>query len=102
MITIEIKVDEKSTNEIKALLHKIGVNLGLHYGEAATFNSKGIKGNVNIKDDNTVILNYKLTDGIVEAICKFVGTHYPSLMMMGKAVLSLSTDLKKLDREWCK
>ena len=102
MITIKVTIDVTSANEIKALLHKIGVNLGLHYGEAATFNSKGIKGNVDVKDDNTVILNYKFTDGIVEAICNFVGTHYPSLMMMGKAVLSLSDDLKKLDREWCK
>ena len=102
MITIEVKVDVKSANEIKALFHKIGVKLGLHYGEANIFNSKGIKGNVNVKDDNTVILNYKFTDGIVEAICKFVATHYHTLMMMGKTVLSLSDELKKLDREWCK
>ena len=102
MITIEIKVDAKSANEIKALLRKIGVKLGLHYGgEAITFNSKGIKGIANVKDDNTVIINYKFTDGIVEAICNFVGSNYPKLMMIGKTILTLSAELKKLDKEWC-
>ena len=110
MITIEVKIDEKSANEIKALLKKINVHLGeLKYGETA-FDNKGIKGNLSIKDNGELMLSYKYTDGMVKVICEFIEKYQNAIAMAGKAAIAtitailgdkIITELKEINKEWC-
>ena len=109
MITIEVKIDEKSASEIKALLKKINIHLGLEYGEAA-FDTKGIKGNLSMKDNGEFMLSYKYTDGMVKVICEFIEKYQNTLRMAGKTAIAaittilgnkIITELKEINKEWC-